>query len=110
MQTSQQELSQAYRNFSDAEIASLDTQVDSLTDDARTALASEIQRRGLSSAQLSRLYTMHLRQEAKFDRRQKEHRKWVVSYLLRGDPYWTVVVILALLAAAALFAFFESHH
>jgi tryptophan synthase alpha subunit len=53
---------------------------------------------------------MHLRQEAKFDRRQREHRKWVVSYLLQGDPYWTIAAILALLAAAALFAFFESHH
>jgi hypothetical protein len=109
MQTSQQELSEAYRTFSDAEIASLHAQVDSLTEDARVALTSEIERRGIDSAKLSKLYTMHLRQEAKFDRRQKDHRKKVVSYLLGGDPYWTIAIILALLAAAALFAFFESH-
>jgi hypothetical protein len=110
MRTSQQELSQSYRTFSDDEIVSLQAQIDSLTGDARLALASEIERRGMDSAKLSKLYTMHLRQEAKFDRRQREHRKWVVSYLLQGDPYWTIAAILALLAAAALFAFFESHH
>jgi len=62
----------------------------------RAALTVEIERRRISSAQLLKLYSSELRREAKFDRRQKEHRKRVVSYLLRGDPKWTIIAILVL--------------
>jgi hypothetical protein len=110
MQTSQQELSQTYRNFSDTDIASLHAQIDTLTDDARSVLASEIQRRGMSDAQLSKLYASELRHEAKLDRRQKEHRKSVLSFLLMGDPYWTLAAIVALIVVTALLSLISSHH
>ena len=110
MQTSQQDLSQTYRNLSDREIASLHAEIDSLTNDARAALVSEIQRRGISGAHLSKLYASELRQEAKFDQRQREHRKSVASYILRGDPKWTIITIILLFAACAIFALISSHH
>jgi len=91
---------ETYRNYSDMEIALLHAQIGSLTDVARTALMVEIHRRNISSAQLSKLYSAELRHEAKFDRRQKMHRKKVLTYLLRGDPKWTIITILALFGVA----------
>ena len=110
MEIHQQDLSETYRNLSDTEIASLHAQIDTLTKDARAALTSEIQRRGMSDAHLSKLHASELRQEAKFDQRQSEHRKGVASILLRGDPFWTIVVIVTVLGAAALFSLAASHH
>jgi hypothetical protein len=106
----EEQFSESYRNFSEMEIASLHAQIDSLTDAARAALAAEIQRRGISSAQLLTLYSSELRREARFDRRQKEHRKKVLIYLLfRGDPKWTITTILVALGVA-LVAELLSHH
>ena len=105
----EEKFSETYRNFSDVEIASLYAQIDSLTDAARAALTAEIQRRNISSAELSKLYSWELRHEAKFDRRQKEHRKKVLSYLLRGDSKWTIITILAALGVAFV-AGLLSHH
>ena len=101
--------SETYRNYSDMEIASLHAQIDSLTDAAHAALTAEIERRNISSAELSKLYSWELRHEAKFDRRQKEHRKKVLSYLLRGDSKWTIITILAALGVAFV-AGLLSHH
>jgi hypothetical protein len=109
VQTSQQELLQTYRDFSDDEIASLHAQIDSLTNDARAALALEIQRRGMSNAQMSKLRASELRREAKFDRRQKEHRKRVAFHFIGGEPDWFFWVLLGVLVAAAFFALVSSH-
>ena len=105
----EEKFSETYRNLSDVEIASLYAQIDSLTDAARAALTAEIQRRNISSAQLSKLYALELRHEAKFARRQREHRKKVLSYLLRGDSKWTIITILAALGVAFV-AKLLSHH
>jgi len=82
-----QKLLESYRTFSDTEVATLHAQTDSLTEDGRIALASEIKRRGLGNAQLSKLHASELRREAKFDQQQGEHRKWVASDLLQGNPF-----------------------
>jgi len=82
-----QKLLESYRTFSDTEIATLHAQTGSLTEDGRIALASEIKRRGLGNAQLSKLHASELRREVKFDQQQGEHRKWVASDLLQGNPF-----------------------
>jgi hypothetical protein len=95
MQPDAQELSESYRKLSETEIASLHAEVATLTDVARRALLAEIQRRGLSDAHLSKLHFAELRHEAKFDRRQKQHRKSVTSYILfRGDAKGTITILL----------------
>jgi hypothetical protein len=110
MQNSPEKFSETYRNCSDSEIATLHAQMNSLTENARAALASEIERRGMNSAQLPKLYASELRKETKFDERQKEHRRIVASFLLRGDPKWTMILILALIAVVALCALISFHH
>jgi len=101
----EQEFAATYLNFSDVELGTLHAQLESLTGDARTALTAEIRRRGLSDAQLARLYSSELRHEAKFDQRQKEHRKFVSSFFLRGSPkqfLYFVLFVAAVLAVVAL--------
>ncbi len=102
--------SETYRNYSDMEIASLHAQIDSLTDAAHAALTAEIERRNISSAELSKLYSSELRHEAKFDRRQREHRKRVlINLLFRGDPKgWIITILVAL--GVAFVAELLSHH
>jgi len=91
-----------YRNSSDQEIAALFADKDSLTDVARDALLAEIRRRGISGTELSRLYTLEVRREAKFDRRQMEHREQVARTIFRGDPKQTLIWILVMLGIAVL--------
>jgi hypothetical protein len=96
MQKDPQELAATYRNLSDAEIADLYVQIDTLTDAARSALEAEIQRRGLSSAHMSKMHAAELRHEALFDGLQKQRRKNLAWYFLtRNDPKGMIVVIIA---------------
>ena len=91
LQIPPQELAEAYRNLSDDEIAALHAQIASLTADARAVLSSEIVRRGVNDADLTKLYAADLGKEAKFDQRQKDHRRTDVSHLSRGDPKWVII-------------------
>ena len=107
MQPDQQGLTKTYSGLPDVEIASLYAQIDTLSDVARTVLSAEIERRHLSSEQLSRLFSSQLRQEANFDRREKIRRKGVASYLLfRNDPKGTLAafIVILLLGLLALIA------
>ena len=115
MQPVEHQLAETYRSHSDTEIASLYVQFDALTDLARATLDAEIQRRHLSTQQLLQLHTAELRQASKFDRRQKQHRQFVVSYFLRGYPKFrgdtkgtilTIALVLAVLMIIRLF----THH
>jgi hypothetical protein len=82
MQPTGQELSNAYRNVRDDEIASLYTQFDSLTETARNALTLEVQRRGLAGPQLQKMQANEARREEGFDRREKVRRKGLASWIL----------------------------
>jgi hypothetical protein len=95
MHGAEEDFAETYRKLPDIEIASLYGQFETLTGTARASLAAEIERRRIRGDQLIRMHSAELRREAKFDRRQKEHRKKVVSYLLQGDPKWTIVGFLA---------------
>jgi hypothetical protein len=108
------DLPQTYRLLSDDDIADLHAQADQLTDEARRALAAEIERRGLSGQRLQKLHRVELRGEAKFDRREKWRRKSLASWLLfRGDPKGTLLTFLAfvvLILLSELFRLFRGAH
>jgi hypothetical protein len=58
-----------------------------LTDLARTALQAEIQRRGMSNAQLEKLHSKELHREARFDQFESVRRRKTLLYLLtKNDP------------------------
>jgi len=117
MQPVQQELSKTYAGMSEGELALLHAQINSLTDVARDALAVEVHRRGLSAAELSKLYHYQLRDKAKFDRRQKEHREQLAYILLAGRLRWflggrpklATIISLALLGLLLILKLL-SHH
>jgi hypothetical protein len=92
------ELAAEYSQYSDEELAALAAEMDKLTDTARGALQGEIQRRGISSAQLEKLHGRELHREARFDQKERVRRKQTLVYLLtRGDPKgWIWVAIGAL--------------
>jgi hypothetical protein len=75
MKPSQQDLAPTYRNLTDDDLASLSSDSASLTDGARSALAAEVQRRGLDDAQLIKLHSVELRHESQFDRLEKFRRR-----------------------------------
>ena len=99
MQTAQHDFAATYRQLSDDDIADLYAESDTLTQSARLALTSEIQRRGLSSDQLLKLKAVELRHEAKFDRLEKLRRKrMVLKELGLNDPKgWIVAIVGALI-------------
>jgi hypothetical protein len=87
MQINEQELAAVYREYSDDEIAARAAQADTLTDVARAALQGEIQRRGMTSAQLEKLHAKELHREARFDQKETLRRKRTLLYILtRNDP------------------------
>ena len=112
MQPTQQDLAESYRQLADTEIADLNAQKNSLSEDARVALSGEVERRGLKSAQLSKLHSHELHREAQFDKLQRLHEKRVASYLFfRNDPWRAVALIVAVgLLLIAFIADFISHH
>lgn len=75
MKPSQQDLAENYRSLSDDDLASLVADSASLTDQARSALSTEVQRRGIDDAQLQKVHSLELRHEAQFDRLEKFRRK-----------------------------------
>ena len=99
MQTAQNDFAANYRELSDDDIADLYAESDTLTESARLALTSEIQRRGLSTEQLLELKAVELRHEAQFDRLEKFRRKrMVVKEQGLNDPKgWIVALVGALI-------------
>jgi hypothetical protein len=110
MQHLPQELSDTYRNYSDAEIASLYAEMESLTDNARSTLSAEIQRRGMSTAQLAKMHAFELRREDIFDQREKIRRERLAFGRLGDNPREVIVSILLFLVAVLIAALFASHH
>lgn len=111
MYTDRQELADTYRGYSDEEIASLHAQVESLTLEARDALALEIERRGLKSAQLTNLYAAEQRREAHLDSIEKTRRKKLAIYLLLGrDPKLTLVMLGVAAVLIVLAVLLRPHH
>jgi hypothetical protein len=95
MQTEQHDFAATYRELSDDDIADLYAESDTLTESARIALSTEIQRRGLSTEQLLKLKAVELRHEAQFDRLEKFRRKrMVLKELGLNDPKgWIIAMI-----------------
>jgi hypothetical protein len=111
MQTDSRELAETYRSLSDAEIADLYVQIETFTEAARVALESEVQRRGLSSVQMSKMHAAELRHEALFDRLQTQRRKNLGWYFLtRNDPKGMIVVILVGLVFILISVFIARRH
>jgi hypothetical protein len=102
MRTDEQALASTYRQYSDEEVAALAAEFDTLTDAARVTLKAEIDRRGMSSAQLAKLHSRELHREARVDQLESLRRKKTALYLLtRNDPKGTIAIIVIALGFAA---------
>ena len=105
-----QEFAASYRHLSEAELADLYAQMDTLTESARVALASEIKQRGVSGGNLLKLHAAELRHEALFDRLQTQRRKKLAWYLLtRNNPKGLIAALLVFLVMV-LFSELIGHH
>ena len=105
------DFSEKYRALPDEEIASLFADIDSLTEQARSALLAEIQQRGLAASQLQKLHSVELRHEAQFDRLERLRRKRMVltrlgHHSLKG---WIFVIVGAALLALIELLIFPNH-
>lgn len=106
-----QELADTYRHLSEQDIADLYAQMDTLTESARVALTSEIERRGLSGAHLTKVHGAELRHEALFDRLQTQRRKKLAWYLLtRNDPKGLIAALLVFLIMVLISELIGHHH
>jgi hypothetical protein len=101
MQIDEQEVAATYGRCSDNELAALAAEMETLTDVGRAVPRSEIQRRGLSGAQVEKLHSKELHRETRFDQKEKIRRKKAVFYLLtRNDPkgwLWAVLIFMGFL-------------
>ena len=60
MHTTQAEFSEAYRKLTDEDIAELYADIDSLTEEARSALLAEARQRGMNEAQLQKMHAVEV--------------------------------------------------
>jgi hypothetical protein len=94
-----QDFAQAYRGYSDDELASLYRQLDSLTDIARSALLAEIEARNLSQQRLNELCREQAEHTARFDRESREYRQAEGSRLLKRMALRSLsAIVLAIVA------------
>ena len=70
-----QEFARTYRGYSDEEIIRLHGDAASLTHEARSALFSELQRRGLRQEEVIRIQHEQAKHIAEFDKEQKQGTK-----------------------------------
>lgn len=111
MHTAQQDFAQTYRGLADEDIAALYADTASLTEGARSALAAEMQRRGISDAQLQKLHAIEHRHEAQFDRLEKFRRKKLALRRLGlYDPMGWIFAILGALILILLSELISRHH
>jgi hypothetical protein len=100
-----EDYAKTYRSFSDDEIAALDVEVETLTDDARAALEAEIRTRELSEEDLAMLRGKVSRFGKRFDKRERIERKQEVRrFIFQGGlgswkDWLTVIGGLLVLAA-----------
>ena len=92
MQPTQGKFEETYRHLSEEDIADLYAQIDTLTDGARSALAEEMQRRGLSGAQLAKMHAADVRHEAQFDRLERFRRKKLAFGRLNDLKGWGIAI------------------
>ena len=111
MHTVQGDFAEAYRGLSNEEIAAIYADIDSLTEEARSALIFEVQQRGLSQAQLGKVHDVELRHEAQFDRLERLRRKkMVLSSLGLDDPKRWIFAIVAFLIIVLIEKLRSLHH
>jgi hypothetical protein len=111
MKPSQQDLAATYRSLTDDDLASLGADSGSLTEGARSALATEMQRRGINDAQLQRLHAVELRHEAQFDRLEKFRRKRLALRSLGlDDPKGWIFAILGALVLVLISELIRRRH
>jgi hypothetical protein len=100
MQIDEQELAATYSRCSDDELAALAAEMETLTDVARATLQAEIQRRGVSSAELEVVHSKELHREARFDQVETIRRKKILLSRLTRDPkgwIWAVLIVLGII-------------
>jgi hypothetical protein len=111
MQIDERELSATYRQYSDDDIAALAAEVEKLTNLARAMLEGEIQRRGMSRAQLEKLHSRELHREARFDHLETIRRKkMLLNLLTQNDPKGTIAFVLIMLGSAAILWLWSLRH
>jgi hypothetical protein len=98
-----------YREYSADELAALQAQVGSLTDDASVALLSEIQQRGLSDEALASLRNEQVKRTATVKEEWRESRKYDASRVVTRFAIRIALVIAAGIIAA-IFAVLSSKH
>jgi hypothetical protein len=93
MHPTKEEFEESYRHLSEEDISGLYAQNDTLTDDARSALAEEMQWRGLSGAQLTKMHAADVRHEAQFDRLERFRRKKLAVGSLNDLQGWGIAIL-----------------
>jgi hypothetical protein len=98
-----EDFAQTYCGYSDDDLASLHGNIDTLTDEARLALLSEVQRRGLGDKVLSNLRDERTEHAARVKREWQESRsedasRIAVRVAIRIGLVIAGVVIVALIA------------
>jgi predicted RNA-binding Zn ribbon-like protein len=104
-----QDLAETYRVASDDEIARLNNQIDSLTEEARDSLRLEIARRKLSEDDLAQLREQLAEHAANVNQEWKESRK-VDAARMGKRTVMRVALVIAAALIAALFALVHSAH
>lgn len=96
-----QDIAETYRNASDDDLAALHGEIDSLTDDARLALLSEIQGRGLNDKALVGLRSERAERAAQANREWPDRKlnasRMLINVAVRIGIAMGIAVILALI-------------
>jgi hypothetical protein len=104
-----EDFAQTYRGYSIDDLAALHGQVDSLTDEARWALLSEVQRRGLSESALHGLRDARTERAARVDQEWREERNDDAARMLKRFAM-RVGFVIAGAIVAGLIALLRSSH
>lgn len=97
-----QDFAETYREYSDDDLASLYGERDSLTEDARLALLSEVKRRGLSEESLSELRTEQIEYTKHIDEQWRDSRNADISRTARRFAIRMVLAIVGAILAALI--------
>jgi hypothetical protein len=84
--------------------------IDSLTEEARSALINEIRRRRLSEPQLEKLHSTELRHEAQFDRLERFRRRKMLVKDLGLDPKGWIIGIIGASLLLLIEKLISNHH
>jgi hypothetical protein len=110
MHTTETKFAEAYRKLAVEDIAALYADIDSLTEEARSALLAETRQRGLDEAQLQKVHAVELRREGQFDRLESLRRKKLAWGKLPTSPREWIFAAITMIATILIFELISRHH